>query len=344
MKSILYPLLLFSFFSSGMVFGQTTSIDPTKIFEDTSILNVTIKTNIKNLLRYKKKTGVKFPANISFTLPDSTLINEPITLETRGHFRKDFCYIPPLRIIFKTNKKSALESLGSLKLVNQCIASESYQQYLVREWLIYKMYNLFTEKSYRVRLLNLQIIDTTEKKKSITESAFLVERTSDLAGRNNCIELKIKRIEYNMTNRQQMTLVNIFEYMIGNTDWAVSVSHNSRLLRSKNDPSSFPYAVPYDFDYSGFVNAPYAIPDPQLNISNVRERVYRGFSRTFDEINETLDIFKKQEKNIYGLITNCGLINSKTKKDLTGYLDDFFTMIKNPGEVNKVFVLNARKY
>ena len=344
MKSILYLLLLFPFFSSGIVSGQATSVDPAKFFEDSSVLNVTIKTNIINLLRHKQKAGMKFPAKISFMLPDSTLVNEPITIETRGHFRKDFCYIPPLKIIFKDKKKSVLEPLGSLKLVNQCMTSEVYRQYLVSEWLVYKMYNLLTDKSYRVRLLNLQIIDTTERKKPIIENAFLVEKTSDLAKRNDCIELKIKRIENNMTNRQQMTLVGIFEYMIGNTDWAVSVSHNSRLLRSKNDPQSLPYPVPYDFDYSGLVNTSYAIPDPELGIANVRERLYRGFPRTLHEINETLDIFKKQEKNIDALITNCSLITSRTKKDLTSYLNDFFTLIKDPAQVNQTFVRNARKY
>ncbi len=236
-----------------------------------------------------------------------------------------------------------LKPLGSLKLVSQCKTSNTYQQYLVSEFLIYKMYNLLTNKSFRVRLLNLKIIDSTGKKKPIIENAFLMEDTKDLAKRNNCTDYKKDQIDYRQTDRQQMTLVSIFEYMIGNTDWGVSVSHNTRLLLPKNDSFPLPYVVPYDFDYSGFVNTDYAIPDPKLNISDVRERLYRGFPRTIGEINQAIDIFKNQEKNIYALINNCGLLTSRTKKDLTGYLDGFFNMIKKPNEVYNIFVQNARR-
>jgi hypothetical protein len=163
-----------------------------------------------------------------------------------------------------------------------------------------------------------------------------------LAKRNNCSDFKKDKVDYHQTNRKQMTLVAIFEYMIGNTDWGVSVNHNTRLLLSKNDSSHLPYVVPYDFDYSGFVNTDYSIPDPKLDITSVRDRLYRGFPRTIDEINEALNIFKKQEKNIYSLINDCSLLTSRTKKDLTGYLDGFFSMIKKPNEVYNIFVQNAR--
>ena len=98
------------------------------------------------------------------------------------------------------------------------------------------------------------------------------------------------------TDRLQMTLVSIFEYMIGNTDWSVFASHNIKLLLSKSDSFHVSIRIPYDFDYSGFVNTDYAIPDPRLNISNVRERVYRGYPRTIDEMDETLDIFRESKK------------------------------------------------
>ena len=223
---------------------------------------------------------------------------------------------------------SVFEPLGSLKLVNQCKTSETYQQYLISELLIYKMFNLLTEKSFRVRLINLKIMDTTGKKKTITENAFLMENEKNLAKRNTCTQIKTKKIKYNETDRRQMTLVDIFEYMIGNTDWSVSGDHNIQFLHSEMDSLSLAYVVPYDFDCSGFVNADYAKPDSKLNISTVQERLYRGFPRTLDEINEALDIFKKQEKNIYALIANCNLLNLKTKKSLTSYLDIFLPKSK----------------
>jgi hypothetical protein len=342
MKLILFSLLFFSFFTAKVVSGQKVSIDKGKFFEDTSVINATIETDMVKVFREKDKTGAKFPAHFSATLPDSTKIDMPIVLEIRGHFRKDFCYLPPLKVIFKNKKAPELKSLGSLKLVSQCKTSNNYQQYLLSEFYVYKMYNLLTDKSFRVRLLNLNLIDSTGRKKTINEYAFLMEDEKGLAKRNNCSDFKKDKVDYHQTNRKQMTLVAIFEYMIGNTDWGVSVNHNTRLLLSKNDSSHLPYVVPYDFDYSGFVNTDYAIPDPKLDITSVRDRLYRGFPRTIDEINEALNIFKKQEKNIYSLINDCSLLTSRTKKDLTGYLDGFFSMIKKPNEVYNIFVQNAR--
>lgn len=323
---------------------QTVPIDKEKFFDDTSVLNVTIKTNMVKLLRETDKKHSKFPALFSTSFSDGSEITEPVLLELRGHFRREYCYIPPLKVIFKNKKTSELKPLGSLKLVNQCKTSNTYQQYLVCEWLVYKMYNLLTDLSFKVRLLNLKIIDTTGKKKTITGNAFFMENEKNLAKRNNCAELKSDKIDYNRTDRSQMTLIDLFEYMIGNTDWSVPEGHNIQFIHSKNDSLSLPFAVPYDFDYSGFINTDYAKPDPKLQISNVRERLYRGFPRSLEEINKSLDIFKKQEKNIYAVITDCNLLNSQTKKDLTNYLDGFFTLIKNPEEVKKTFIQNARKY
>ena len=343
MKLLFSIGLYFFCFLCKTATSQAIPIDKVKFFEDTSVLNVTLKTNMQKIFKSINKTGAKFPAVFSVTFPDGTEVNEPISLEIRGHFRKQYCYIPPLKVLFKSKKASALNSLGTLKLVSQCKTSETYQQYLVSEWLIYKMFNLLTDKSFRVRLLNINIIDTTGKKKTIKENAFLVERMKDLAKRNDCSVVKKKNISYNATDRQQMTLVDIFEYMIGNTDWGVSTSHNIRLLHSKSDSLSLAYVIPYDFDYSGLINADYAKPNPKLNISNVQERLYRGFPRTINEINEALNLFKKQESNFYSLINNCSLLNSRTKKNLTDYLDSFFDLIKNPDDVYNTFVRNARK-
>lgn len=337
-------VLFFSCFTAKVTVCQTINIDKEKFFEDTSVLDVTIKTNLEKLFRETDKKHTKFPALLSTTMPDGSQLTEPINLEKRGHFRKDYCYIPPLKVIFKNNKTSAFKSLGSLKLVNECKTSNTYQQYLVSEMLVYKIYNLLTDKSFRVRLLNLKLIDTTGKKKTISEKAFFIENEKNLALRNNCAELKAEKIDYNRADRSQMNLVDIFEYMIGNTDWSVSEGHNIQLIRSKNDSSSLPYVVPYDFDYSGFINADYAKPDPNLQISNVQERLYRGFPRSLEEINQTLDIFEKKEKNIYAVITDCNLLNSQAKKELKEYLNGFFTMIKHPEEVKQTFIRNARKY
>jgi hypothetical protein len=343
MKSKLFSFLFVAFLLSQIAKGQITAENPLKFFEDTSILTATITTNTRELFNHKNKIGISFPARFSTKLEDGTVIDEPVSLQVRGHFRKGYCYIPPLKVSFNSDKNPVLKPLGSLKLVSQCTLAAFSQTYLLDEFLVYKIYNLFTNLSFRVRLLNLNIVDTSRKKKTITEYAFFLEDDKQLAKRNNCKDWKKGFVGDQNTDRHQMKLVALFEYMIGNTDWSVLVRHNICLLLSKTDSVPHFYPVPYDFDYSGFVNTDYAIPDPRLNITSVRERLYRGYALTMDELEEGLTVFKNQKNNVHSLIENFQLLNPRNKKDLNEYLDEFFDLIDKPIQVRNAFIDNARR-
>jgi hypothetical protein len=197
--------------------------------------------------------------------------------------------------------------------------------------------------SFRARLLNLTWQDSAAKKKPIAEHAFLLEDIKDVAKRNDCTVWKRAALHQELSNRKQMTLVALFQYMIGNTDWGASVNHNQRLILSKQDSLGRPFAVPYDFDWTGFVNPEYAFPDEKLGIENVRQRLYRGFPRSMSELNEAFAIFNKQKENIYALIQNFNLLLPSTKKDLTSYLDDFYRVINDQDLARFTFIDNARK-
>jgi hypothetical protein len=342
MKPFLSALLLFFFSSLQVIYGQSPSIDKVQFFTDTSMFSATITTNMSKLFSQKNKSGYTFPATFSATLANGVNVNDQIELELRGHFRKGYCYMPPIKIIFKNNKSSVMQSLKSLKLVNECKFSGQYEQYLLKEFTVYKIFNLLTDLSFRVRLLNLNFQDSSGRKKPITEHAFLMEDIKELAKRNNCTVWANGHVNTEASQRRQMTMVAVFEYMIGNTDWAVSVEHNIKLVVSKKDSSARPYAVPYDFDYSGLVNTEYAVPDERLELENVRERLYRGYPRTMPELNEVLDIFKQQKEKIYALINNFNLLTSRSKDEMTGYLDAFYKTINSPADVKSVFIENAR--
>jgi hypothetical protein len=343
MKPIAFSFLFVALLACRFANGQTKIIDPVKFFEDTSIIKATITTSMRNLFNKKNKTGIRFPAKFSTTLENGTVVDEPITLENRGHFRKGYCYIPPLRVRFKSKNNTVMKTLGSLKLVNQCSTAAFSETYLLDEFLVYKIYNLLTNMSFRVRLLKITFEDSLGKKKPINEYAFLMEDEKDLASRNNCTDWKKGDIGDQGTDRHQMTTVALFEYMIGNTDWSVFAGHNIKLLLSKTDSFQHFYPVPYDFDYSGFVNTNYATPDSRLNISSVRERVYRGYPRTIEELDEALTVFKNKKDKIYSLIDNFQLLNPSNKKDLINYLDEFFDLINQPTKVKDAFIRNARR-
>jgi hypothetical protein len=163
-----------------------------------------------------------------------------------------------------------------------------------------------------------------------------------MAKRNHYKEWKGGKLHSESTDRAQMTLVAVFQYMIGNTDWAVSNQHNIKIIYSKKDSTARPYVVPYDFDYAGLVNAEYAVPDSQLGTETVLERVYRGFSRTTSELQTAFDLFNGQKEKIYALINNFEPLSSRNKKEMINYLDDFYETINNSRKAEYIFIDDAR--
>ena len=250
-----------------------------------------------------------------------------------------------MKIIFNKIDSSfaPLSTLKNLKLVNGCMLASVYDQYVLMEFLTYKIFNLLTEKSFRVRLLQVSYIDSSGKKKPMTHYAFFLEDVKEMARRNNCREYTGVSLHSEKTDRKQMTLVALFEYMIGNTDWSVRGKHNIKTIVSKEDSASKPFAVPYDFDYSGLVNTNYAIPNEELPIKSVTERLYRGFPRTMEELNEALAVFNKQKDSVFSLINHFNLLSKNNKERMIDYLEQFYSIIKDPRDVKYTFISEARR-
>jgi len=116
----------------------------------------------------KDKVGRVYPATFSCKLDDGSEINDHLLLEVRGHFRRGYCYLPPLKLIYDKNPASAFYTFKSVKLVSTCMTTWQDDQNLLKEYMIYKIYNMISDKSFRVRLLNLSYQDSSGKKKTIT--------------------------------------------------------------------------------------------------------------------------------------------------------------------------------
>lgn len=282
---------------------QAQVIDSLKFFTDEQLIEMSLTMDIK-ALQSQKGTDVFLPATVSMHFPDNTVIDENISVAARGHFRRDYCRIPPIMMNFRNTAAPRLSSLGKLKLVIACGTSSSDEELLLKEFVAYKLYNLLEDKSFRVRLLKVNYADTKNRVRAFTQYAFLLEDDGDLARRNGCQKKVHGSYLTEATNRSMMTMVAIFQYLIGNTDWAVPNEHNIKLIFDKKNPASLPYAVPYDFDHSGLVDASYAVPNEIIGTEKVTERVYRGFPRNMDEIQATLDVFRKQKESILSLVRN----------------------------------------
>jgi hypothetical protein len=310
-------------------------------FLDDKPVEVTITTDIRKLRNNKKNPSYQ-SANIILQFSDTSIINEEIRVESRGIYRKNNCDIASLMLNFKNSSSPRLSPLKKLKLVGGCRSGSAYDELLLKEYLVYKIHNLLSNMSFRVRLLHITYRDTREKMKSYTQYAFLMEDINELAARTNCVEIKNNNFFTEATNRDQMTFVNLFQYMIGNTDWSIPKCHNIKLMVPKNDTLAKPYAIPYDFDFCGLVDADYAIPSEGLEIESVRQRLYRGFPRDYTELLAVIDNFLEKKESIMYYIDHFELCSKRCRKAMMAYLDEFYETVVNKKKVESIFISNAR--
>ena len=342
MKRTIWLTLLGCLFMAPGLFAQSKGkIDSVGFFKEDAPVEMTLTTD---LVKIQKEKGVDIyqPATVSLVVPGHTAIEEPVAIAPRGHFRRDHCNLPPIMVDFKSAASPRLSPLGKLKLVIGCGSNGNDEQLVIREYLAYKIYNLLEDKSFRVRLVKVNYKDTRGKVKPFSQYAFLIEDDKDLAKRNGCIRRAKVTVATENTDRQLMTKVAVFEYMISNGDWSVPYSHNIRLIFDKKSTTTFPFPVPYDFDHSGFVNADYAVPNEILGTDKVTERVYRGFPREMAELQTTFDLFREKKSAILSMITDCTMLTERNKKELVSYINEFYTIINNKKDVQKIFIDNAR--
>lgn len=271
-------------------------------------------------------------AKLTYHLNDSVDLEKSIRIKARGIFRKNHCYLPPIKIKMKKTEiqSGELRGIKNLKLVTCCKYSRTYEQYVLKEYLIYKLYNLLTDCSFRVRLMQIRYVDIGGKKpKEYLSYSFAIEDVDVLAERNNAIKIKIKTLNQSLIDKVSMNRVALFQFMIGNTDWSVPGQHNLKLLKL-NDPFVLtPIVVPYDFDYSGFVDTYYSIPDERLGIDNVRERLFQGICCTCEEFEATIQEFLDKKDCIYQTILEFKYFEDRTRKEVLTYIDEFYNIIES---------------
>jgi hypothetical protein len=343
MKRILFFILVGTF--ACLLADAQKITSRKKFFTNEQIIEVSLTTNFGTLIG-QKKDPVFQPATITWHNTDSLGdVTEPIRVRLRGNFRKDQCSFASMMFDFSdSTKKSKLNNLKALKIVVPCEWGSDDEQWVLREYLVYKIYQLFTDMSFRARLLKFKFDDNSGTFKPYKQFGFALEPIDDLAKRNGYKEVKEKRkVGTEETNRAHTTMVSIFQYMIGNTDWAVPPRHNIKLIDHKDSVAiGKPFLVPYDFDYCGAVNALYADPPPHIGIEKVTDRKYLGFPRTMQEIKDAIALFLKNEEAIYALIANFAPLKKAGKDELTLFIQDFYKEIKDEKNLQKIFIDNAR--
>ena len=334
----LIVLLFVGLLCSSEVKGQST------LFESDEMISVTLSTDFRTLFKDRADDPQQQPATISYVGEDGDTLSQELKVRLRGNFRKKHCNFPPIRLNFakKEAKGTVFEGEDKLKLVTHCQDYNSkYEQYVLMEYLAYRMYNVLTEKCFKVRLVHITYEDTAKKRKPVTTYGFLIEDEEAMALRNAGTNVELTGYHQEKTEAEHILMLSLFQYMIGNTDWSVPALHNIRLITTKE--SQLPYAVPYDFDFSGLVNASYANPNPQLDIETVTDRLYRGFCRSEEELASQIAIFQDKKDQFYALIENLEPLSRRSRRSAVSFLDDFYKSTSNEKRIRYAFEFTCRK-
>jgi hypothetical protein len=316
---------------------------PSNLFEEEELIEITLSGSISELMKDRGNDPQYHPLTLTYKNSKLETIAIPLKVKTRGHFRKlkSNCTYPPLLLNFsgEGTKSTLFEKQNKLKLVTAC----RDDKYVMREYLVYKLNNVITPKSFRVRLVRVLFEDTGTKSKNVKPFyGMLIEDEDQMAKRNNAVSVEGKLVRPEQTQKDDFLIMAAFEYMIGNTDWSVQYLQNVKLIST--DSTALPYTVAYDFDHAGIVGAPYALPAAELLLSSTRERRYRGYCikdmNQFDPVIARFNQIKEELYNVYS--TNTFIDDERYVKSTLRYLDDFYETINNPKRLRYEFEYPCR--
>lgn len=324
-------LFLVCFFLLNIAHGQTS-----KLFESDEILELTLRADLKAVFKDRGDDPQYHKATLHYQ-EDQTNFDIPIKIKVRGHFRKmaSNCKYPPLFLNFaksSTPKASVFRGQDKTKLVTPCRGD----QIVINEYLVYKLYNLITPKSFRAKLVKVTYQDTVKNKSSDPYYGILLEEEKQMAKRNLSISVEIKKLSPKNTQKADFLKMAVFQYMIGNTDWSVQYQQNIKLITV--DSTSLPFTVPYDFDHAGIVRAPYANPAPELQMSSTLERRYRGYCMPeMNQFTAVFETFNQLKDDFYAIYNDNPLLSNSYQNQTLKFLDHFYETINDPKKAIKAF-------
>lgn len=311
------------------------------LFTDNAILEVTIAAPLSQIIS-ERPIDDDMLGQLRYRDPILGDVALDIGIRTRGRYRQQYrvCPFAPLRLNFKkkATENTLFRATDKIKLVTHCrTGSPQHEQGVLREYLAYRIFNLMTESSFRVRLLRVSYLDTDSDDNSTVNYAILIEPAEQLAERLGMELLEVRRTYVDRLDGAHTNLASVFQYLIGNTDFSPirgaenePCCHNYVLVGPESGPI---LSIPYDLDMSGLVNAPYAKPNPRFRLRSVRSRLYRGRCANNVHLDNTLQAYRDRRQDIYGLVTALPTMDSSTSKRLTRYIDSFYATIDNPQRV-----------
>ena len=337
-KMILTIGLVLSTLSRSIAYQK----DP--LFSEQTPLDLELVTKIQ-FLKNSKSDTVFYSTWLKFKDNEGLTDSIPVDLRARGNSRRAQCFFPPLWLKIRNGeaKNTIFEGNRSLKLVLPCQEGKSYHSLIAKEYIAYQLYESIHPHHFETRLINLTLTDLQNKKsKTYSLNAFVLEDVDQVAKNYQAKRKKNGLVLPHLINDTLALSQDFFAYMIGNTDWSNTTQHNVRML----DVGKGAYVpVAYDFDYSGFVNAPYALPYDYLPIKSVTERLYRGICRN-PELTEWVrtDYLRREAQILKILDDNRMLLPNSEFESARKYLTDFFDILKDDPSFQSRMIGSCQQY
>jgi hypothetical protein len=314
---------------------------PSVLFADDAQISMRLEAPFATLLRQRENPEYQ-PARIVAGAGQGETSMD-LRVRVRGKSRVTACAFPPLLLNFPKDQPDGSPFAGEnrLKLVTYCDPRSNYEQYNVLERQLYRVLNLLTASSLRIRPVTVTYFDSERGRELVTKAGFLIEDEERFAERSALTAVAVERIDAARYDADALALVDTFEYFIGNTDWSSAAGpagsdccHNV-VPFARADGVLVP--VPYDFDASGMVSAPYALPDERLRIANVRQRLYRGRCREMPAFDAAFARFAEQRAAIEALFAPAAGLTDKASKGALDYIADFYATIGDPRRAERAF-------
>jgi len=316
-------ILIFSF---GILARTTNASRPDTLFRSDEIFRMELRADFSAINKDRDGEPQEHRGVLTYLTPDGQTVKLRVKVTTRGNFRLDpsNCSFPPLLLDFKKEEveNSLFANQDKLKLVTPCQTEVD----VINEYMIYKLYNQVTDLSMKVRLVRILYFDTEQNKKVFERHSFFIEDRERTAERNDLMAIDRFATPFDI-NEENFKKLSVFQYLIGNKDWFISSRKNIILMQSKD--SSSLYAVPYDFDMAGFVDADYSKPEgvPENMLSD--KRVYKGVCYSYDELKEVFEFYRELKPQFEYVINGQVLLSKTGKKQILQYLNDSYKVLEN---------------
>ncbi len=334
-----WAILLLFFYTASATFAQAPQ-KPASVFEQITSIDgglLELEIDLTEIIN-NKNTNTYFPGNIKV----HNVKTFKVEIRPRGKYRRRVCDVPPLKIKFskKELRAAGLDTLNEVKVVTPCEFTAEGEALLLKEYLAYRMYEKLDPKySVRARLVKIKFIDKHVEVQKPASYCILLEHEEELSARLGGSMVEAYNLKMDTMEMRKTSLTVMFEYMIGNTDWDLSSFRNIYLFRPNTGGKIMP--IPYDFDFSGLVSAPYAIPTSESGLRRVQDRYLMARDIPSSFLRQAVQTIKGSKADI-GTICTATYLPDNVSKEVMRYLNTFFEAVESKDEVPEKMKVSMR--